>query len=133
MAWFSNAAHLQELGNNLANLHVKYDNLKRKNKELEDLIETLHSRLTKLEIHKGVKKDHVLSEKFVESARNTCPITPSLYDESNIMTDANPMPTVVINPYSTNSDISNSQSVWTTSYDCDFVSTSSDSSSCSSD
>ena len=132
MAWFSNAAQLQEIGNNLANLHVKYDNLNRKNKELEDLIETLHSRLTKLEIHRGIKKDDVLSDKFVESARNTVPITPSLYDESNIMTDANPMPTVVINPYSTNSDISTRHSVSTSPYDCD-SSYSSDSSSCSFD
>lgn len=132
MAWFSNAAQLQELGNNLANLHVKYDILKRKNTELEDRISELDSRLSVLEVHKEVKRNNVLSNKFVESSRNTCPITPSLYDESNIMTDANPMPTVVVNPYNTNTDISTSHSVSTSPYDCD-SSYSSDSSSCSSD
>ena len=132
MAWFSNAAQFQELGNNLANLHVKYDIIKYKNQELEDRIAELDSRLSVLEIHKAVKRDDVLSDRFVESARNTVPITPSRYDESNIMTDANPMPTVVINPYSTNSDISSNHSVSTSPYDCD-SSYSSDSSSCSSD
>lgn len=132
MAWFSNAAQFQELGNNLANLHVKYDNLKRKNIELEDRIAELDSRLSVLEIHKDVKRDDVLSDRFVESARNTVPITPSRYDESNIMTDANPMSTIVINPYSTNTDISTRHSVSTSPYDCD-SSYSSDSSSCSSD
>ena len=110
MAWFSNAAQFQELGNNLANLHVKYDSIKYKNQELEDRIAELDSRLSVLEIRKGVKRDDVLSDRFVESVRNTVPIT----------------------PYSTNSDISNIHSVSTSLYDCD-SSYSSDSSSCSSD
>ena len=105
MAWFSNAAQLQELGNNLANLHVKYDIIKYKNEELEDRIAELDSRLSALEIHKVVKRDDVPSDKFVESARKTYPITPSLYDESNIVTDANLISTVVINPYITDTDV----------------------------
>ena len=135
MAWFTNGTKIDTRLNGLRDkIHL-----------LEDRIVYLEDRIHKFSnaiylLQEDIKqskltkpKDDVISDRFVESARNTVPITPSRYDESNIMIDANPMPTVVINPYSKNSDISSSHSVWTTSYDCDFVSTSSDSSSCSFD
>ena len=135
MAWFTNGTKIDTRLNGLRDkIHL-----------LEDRIVYLEDRIHKFSnaiylLQEDIKqskltkpKEDVISDRFVESARNTVPITPSRYDESNIMTDANPKSTVVINPYSKNSDISSSHSVWTTSYDCDFVSTSSDSSSCSFD
>ena len=134
MAWFTNGTKIDTRLNGLRDkIHL-----------LEDRIVYLEDRIHKFSnaiylLQEDIKqskltkpKDDVLSDRFAESARNTVPITPSLYDESNIMTDANPMSTVVINPYSTNTDISTRHSVSTSPYDCD-SSYSSDSSSCSFD
>jgi peptidoglycan hydrolase CwlO-like protein len=115
MVWFTNEKKIQELGNNLANLHVKYDNLKRKNSELEDKISNLDMQLTRLEIDNR-NLTIAFSENFKKSI-TTFSATPSLVDHSNIVTNANIVSTVVINPYSTNDDIISSSS-YASSCDC---------------
>jgi|688.fasta_scaffold00052_113 peptidoglycan hydrolase CwlO-like protein len=124
MVWFTNEKKIQELANNLANLHVKFDNLKRKNNELEDKISNLDIQLTRLQVDNRNLKI-AFSENFKKSV-TTFPATPSLVDHSNIVTNANIVSTVVPNPYSTNDIISSSS--YASSYDCAY---SSDSSSCS--
>jgi hypothetical protein len=128
MVWFTNEKKIQELGNNLANLHVKYDNLKRKNNELEDKISNLDMQLKRLEIDNRNLKI-AFSENFKKSI-TTFPVTESLVDHSIVVTNANIVSTVVTNPYSTNDIISSSSSA--SSCDCACSSDSSSSSDCGS-
>jgi hypothetical protein len=121
MVWFTNEKKIQELGNNLANLHVKYDNLKRKNSELEDKISYLDMQLTRLQVDSR-NLTIAFSENFKKSI-TTFPVTESLVDHSNVVTTANIVSTVVTSPYSTNDDISSSS--YTSSYDCAYSSDSS--------
>jgi hypothetical protein len=152
MVWFTNEKKIQELANNLANLHVKYDNLKRKNSELEDKISNLDIHLKRLQIDSR-NLTIAFSENFKKSV-TTFPATSSLVDHSKVVTNTNIVSTAITSPYSTNdtitgialasalasalSDSSNSCSSSSSydsgsSYSSDSSSCSDSSSSCSSD
>lgn len=111
MAWFTNGT---KIDTRLNSLRDKIHSLEDRIVYLEDRIhkfsnaiyllqEDIKQSKTTDKVH-NPKDSEVLSDKFVESARKTYPITPSLYDESNIVTDANLISTVVINPYITDTD-----------------------------
>jgi hypothetical protein len=124
MVWFTNEKKIQELANNLANLHVKYDNLKRENKNLEDRIVLLEERII------GFSNNiHLLQEDITQHLKypaTTSKVTSGSFDHSKVVTNANIVSTVITSPYSINDIISSSS--FATSYDCAY---SSDSSSCS--
>lgn len=103
MVWFTNEKKIQELANNLANLHVKFDNLKRKNNELEDKISNLDIQLTRLQVDNRNLKI-AFSENFKKSI-TTFPATQSVVDHSKVVTNANIVSTAITSPYSTNDTI----------------------------